>query len=117
MMSLLISLIFIHFIADWALQSEWVAINKGKYWFVMFAHCIIWTGCIYFGLIFFDIKVNLYNPVPMWKLLFLFIGHYLVDLWKCRVYKKVPFCQQKTYKHLYIDQLIHIIQVIFVGVL
>ena len=106
----MIWLLFAHFIGDWAIQPEWIATNKGKYWFVMLSHCIIWTACVCIGLEY----IGCY---ALWKVLFLISGHYLVDLWKCKLYEKIPFCQQKTYKHLYIDQLIHIIQVIFVGVL
>ena len=105
----MIWLLFAHFIGDWAIQPEWIATNKGNYWFVMLVHCIIWATCICIGLEYIGCYV-------LWKALFLIGGHYLVDSWKCRVYEKIPFCQQKTYKHLYIDQFIHIIQVIFVGV-
>jgi len=106
----MIWLLFAHFVGDWATQKEWMILNKGKYWFVMLTHCIIWTAFICMGLEYM-------GSYALWKVLFLIIGHYAIDLWKCRAYEKVPFCQQKTYKHLYIDQLLHILQVIIVGVI
>lgn len=104
-------LIFAHFIGDWGLQSEWMATNKDKYWIVMFAHCMIWAGCV-------SIMADLCHIyIPYWKILFLVCGHMLIDAWKCWVYWEIPFCQQKTCKHLYIDQVLHIVQVVIVGIL
>ena len=104
----MIWLIFAHFIGDWALQSERIAKEKANYWFVMFAHCVIWTGCICIALEYLGVLNG-------WKIMFLFFGHYICDYWKCRVYSKVPFCEQRTLKHLYIDQMFHLAQVLAVG--
>lgn len=100
-------LIFAHFIGDWALQSEWMATNKYKYWFVMLAHCIIWTGCVCLAL-------ECLGMLSTWKICFLYVGHCVCDYWKCWVYSKAPFCKQKTYIHLYADQLFHVGQCLFV---
>ena len=94
-------LIFAHFIGDWALQSDWVAQNKGKYWFVMFAHCMIWTACICIALEY----VGRYN---IGDTFFLIAGHWLCDSWKCSNTKKFPSW------HLYVDQLWHLLQCFFV---
>lgn len=109
MMHPVLYLFFVHIIADWALQSSWMAENKGKYWIVMSAHCIVWTGCLCISMH----HLGMYAP---WKALFLVIGHSFIDTWKCMVYAKVPLCQQKNLKHLYIDQFLHILQVFIVGV-
>lgn len=120
----MIWLIFAHFIGDWAFQSEWVAENKGKYWFVMFAHCMIWTGCIcafYVAFVRNDVDWGMWGMrgtiVAWWKILFLFGGHYICDMWKCRVYAKKPFCQQESSWHLYVDQLWHLCQCVIVWLL
>ena len=99
----MIWLIFAHFIGDWGLQYEWMALNKNKYWFVMTAHCVIWTACV-------CIALEYYSIMAYWKVIFLFLGHLLCDIWKCKVYEKVPFCQQKTNIHLYVDQIWHLWQ-------
>ncbi|KKM62452.1 hypothetical protein LCGC14_1521550 [marine sediment metagenome] len=106
----MIWIIFAHFIGDWGLQSEWVALNKEKYWFVMTAHCMIWTGCV-------SMAVEYMGALTVWKLFFLFIGHYACDIWKCGVYEKTPFCKQETYWHMYADQGWHLIQCFIVGVI
>lgn len=110
----MIWLIFAHFIGDWSLQPEWVAHNKGKLWFVMVAHCAVWTGIV---CAFYAAFVRNDEPwthcgmqIATLKVAFLFVGHYVCDLWKCKVDEKVPFCQQKTYWHLYVDQIWHIFQ-------
>ena len=93
----LIWLIFAHFIADWALQSEWIAMNKGKYMEIMFAHSMIWTACICITLKY--IGVFEISMIP-----FLLVGHYIIDQWKCIATSKFPSW------HLYVDQLWHVFQ-------
>lgn len=97
----LIFLIFAHHIGDIALQSDWVAMNKGKYWFVLIWHCIIWAGCICIALEYF-------NSFSLWKPVFLVVGHYCIDLWKCRTSKKLDEWR------LIVDQMLHFIQLIIV---
>ena len=100
-------LIFAHVFADWSLQGSWMSENKGKYWIVMLAHCVVWTGCICLALDFLSTSREL---LVWWDIPILLIPHYLIDSWKCRVYAKKPFCQQSSAKHLYIDQALHLLQ-------
>ena len=94
-------LIFAHCIGDIVFQSEFIAKNKGEISIVMIWHSIIWTGCICIALQFF---VEIY----LWEILFLFIGHYICDLWKCKSTKKFPSL------HLYLDQIFHLLQILMV---
>jgi len=98
----IIWLIFAHFIGDIALQSSWQADNKGKLWYVMLSHCMIWTALICIGLQFLGI-------FAFWKVLFLFGGHYLIDTWKAKK-PKTP----ENWKYIYSDQLGHLTQIIIV---
>lgn len=100
-------LIFANFIGDWSLQTRWMADNKQRYWFVMVAHCIVWTACICIALEYLGLFEH-------WKAGFLFLGHYWIDSWKCWVYRKKPLCEQPNLKHLYIDQFLHLVQCIMV---
>ena len=95
-------LLFAHYIGDIALQGSWQADNKGKLWYVMFSHCMIWTACISVALQFLGIFV-------IWKVLFLLIGHYLIDSWKSKK-PKTP----ENWKYIYPDQIGHIIQLLIV---
>jgi len=99
----MIWLIFAHFIGDWGLQNHWMAENKGKYWFVMFAHCMVWTACICIALEYIGL-------FAWWHIGFLVTGHWICDVWKCSVYSKKPLCQQSSLWHLYLDQVIHLFQ-------
>lgn len=90
-------LIFAHFIGDFALQKEWVALNKGKVFYIMFAHCVIWTACICVALQYLGLFAQ-------WKVAFLLIGHGICDKWKGDNTKDFP-----TW-HFYVDQLWHLIQ-------
>lgn len=97
-----IFVIFGHFIGDFALQSEWIAKNKGLYWYVLLAHGMIWTGVISGILLFFGI-------FTLWKPVFLLIGHISMDKWKA---SKPP----ETWWYIYPDQLWHIIQCLIVSI-
>lgn len=68
-------LVFAHFIGDIALQSSWQADNKGKYWYVMLSHCIIWAACICIALQYLGL-------FEYWKVFFLVLRHGLMDEWK-----------------------------------
>ena len=94
----LLFVVFGHFIGDWALQNPWVAENKGKYWYVLFAHCMIWTGVIATVLYHFDI-------LTLWKVLLLLVGHFILDYTKCLT---------KSWWCIYPDQLGHIAQCLIV---
>jgi hypothetical protein len=98
----MIWLIFAHFVGDIALQSDWQAQNKGRLWYVMFSHCMIWTACI-------SISLQFTGHFSLWKVFFLVIFHGLMDEWKCRK-PKTP----ESWKFIYPDQCFHILQCVFV---
>lgn len=91
-------LLFAHYIGDIALQSDWQAKNKGKLWYVMFSHCMIWVACICVGLQF----LGLY---ALWKVLFLLLGHWICDKWKANK-PQTP----EAWHFIYYDQAWHIVQ-------
>ena len=96
---MLIELIAAHCIADFALQSEWMANNKGKYWYVMLVHSVIWAAAIYLTL------DHLANPHIL-IFPFLLATHFLIDKWKMILFDpKNP--EQKNLTLLYIDQTAH----------
>ena len=97
----LLILIWVHLIADFILQDDFQAQNKGKNWFIMFVHAAIWTGAICIAIWFMGL-------FAWWKLIMLLVGHYLIDTWKAQ---KVD----KTYAltlDLWLDQALHFIQLI-----
>jgi len=92
----IVFLICAHFIADWGIWNSWMAANKGKYWIVMLAHCLIYTGVCCATFYFIGITPIAANAA------ILLITHYIIDQWKCNSTKLFPSW------HLYVDQAAHI---------
>lgn len=101
----MIWLIFAHYIGDIALQAPWQAENKGKYWYVMFSHCMIWAACVCITLQYLGI-------FTLSKAIFLVVGHWVCDKWKTTI-PKTP----ENWKYIYPDQLFHLLQLIFVWII
>ena len=75
-------LIICHFIGDYVLQSNFIAITKGKNWYHLIVHSILYT--VPFYLIF----------GWCWQLAVIGILHFLIDALKAR-YSKINYvCDQ-----------------------
>jgi hypothetical protein len=98
-------LFFAHFVGDIALQSSWQADNKGKYWYVMLSHCMIWTGMV-------SVALQYIGILSIWKIIFLLVGHFIGDEVKSRQ-AKTP----NNWWMIYPDQAWHFIQLIIVWLL
>ena len=88
--------LFAHYIGDWALQPQWIGMSKGKYWYVMLSHCMVYTGIVAIAFKYVGV------PDLVRTCAIIFVIHWAVDAWKCRETKEFP-----TW-HLYVDQFIHI---------
>lgn len=98
-----LAIYFANLILDYPLQSEFLADYKSKNNYVLFVHSAIWGIGIFLVLISLGLGT-------IWKLPMLVIGHMLIDAWKCRGwYKKLNI---KDWHSLYIDQGLHLIQLI-----
>ena len=95
----MIWLIIAHYIGDWGLQNQFMAMTKGRWWLVMLSHSILWTGCVCIALQYLGIYT-------LWKFVFLVIGHYVMDKWKTTKDGWSPY--------IYIDQGWHLIQLVIV---
>lgn len=90
-------------ILDYPLQGTFLAEFKSKNNYILFVHCAIWA----FGLSVVLMPLGLF---AWWKVIMLFIGHIAIDYWKCRgLYKKWNI---KDWTSLYIDQSLHVVQVL-----
>ena len=98
----LVWLVFAHFVGDYALQSEWMANNKARYWVVMLSHCIIWTAMI-------SVALQFLGLFALWKVIFLIIGHGVMDEWKAHQPKRPD-----TWWQIYPDQAWHLCQLLVV---
>ncbi len=100
-------LLFAHYIGDMALQSQWQATNKRKYWYVMLCHCMIWAAVICVALKYLGIYSD-------WKAIFLIVFHFVIDTWKS---KTTGMNFDKGFKYVYIDQGLHLLQLLPVYIL
>lgn len=110
----MIWLLIAHYIADWGLQNDFVAKNKGNYWIIMFSHCFIWAGCV-------SIALQYLGIFTLTKFIFLFIGHWIMDKIKM-VFIYAPCSKSKEDEKynlslLYVDQLWHFIQCVIVYII
>lgn len=103
-MKQLLFLIYMHYLGDYPLQGDFLGQFKAKYNYLLFVHSLIWTGTVCIGL-------ELLGLFSVWKLIFLFIGHFYIDRWKCRHKQKEKFGLTKL---LWIDQFLHFIQILIV---
>ena len=71
----LILLIMCHLVGDYVLQSNFIASTKGKNWYHLFVHCVLYAVpfLIVFGW--------------TWQLLIIFLTHMIIDPLKARYYK------------------------------
>lgn len=62
---LVVSMIGLHFIADFILQSQWMAENKSKRLDALTAHCVIYGLCflVPFGIVFAGVNAGLHFAV------------------------------------------------------
>ena len=68
----LLRLVFCHLIGDYVLQSNFIAESKGKNWYHLFVHCILY--CLPFYVVFGF----------TWHLIIIFLTHIFIDSLKAR---------------------------------
>jgi len=84
-MSDLFKLVMCHLIGDYVLQGDYLAKSKGKNWYDLWVHCMLYI--IPFVIVF----------GYSWRIIILFLSHFIIDALKAR-YNKINYYQ---------DQLLH----------
>ena len=116
-MELLFWMIVAHFVADYGLQSGWVAAHKGKHAVVLIAHSMIWTGAVM-------LPVVLFKEFELIHVAFLFGGHAAVDYGKSLLLDGLGYYEKKddkdeamiktAWRLVTVDQLFHAFQILLV---
>ena len=83
-----------HFVGDFAFQSTWMSMEKGKSWEVNFYHCATYTATF----------VLFAHPSLLATFLIL-VTHYIVDTLKARY---------KVIGSIWLDQLLHTFTIIVI---
>jgi len=105
MVELILILIWVHFFADFILQSDYIAINKSKSVVVLAIHCMLYAVCfIPFGLDF---------------ALATGLAHFLVDFFTSRLSAKLYQMDERhsVFVTIGFDQAIHLSALIAAAVL
>lgn len=77
MMTLPISLIIRHFLGDFLLQSDWMALNKSKDWIALYFHAFVYSLCfLHYGWAFM--------AITLWS-------HFVTDAITSRITSKLWF--------------------------
>lgn len=109
---ILMAMIFAHFVADWTLQTDFQAKNKAKFSYIMGLHSFVWTFCLFIPLMMMGYHIYL----PLFVVMM--VVHYVVDSWKCWIIRDWSKEEDNWDKfknwHLYVDQGIHLFQVVFI---
>ena len=104
MPDILFFLLFGHFVGDFALQSDQMALMKGRSWKVLSLHALVYTltTCVFWWL---GKKLNgdhlFPQAVDAAVMLALYVQHWLQDLLKCRL-------SNGGKQLLFMDQTLHI---------
>lgn len=101
-MSSILYLVLAHYIADFPLQSDFLANMKGTNNYLLFCHVIIYALTVAATLQFLGI-------FAIWKLVVLLLSHTVIDYWKCHYASK----ETALTTSLYIDQGLHLIILLF----
>ena len=93
-------------ILDYPLQGDFLGVGKATYSYLLFVHSAIWGLGMSIALVPFGL-------FEWWKVVMLVVGHYGIDYLKCR---KVWIMKQMhpLKEALWIDQLLHVIQICLV---
>lgn len=89
MIGIWLKLLAAHFIGDFAFQSTWMSMEKGKSWEVLFYHAAVYVST--FMLLGFGLSA--------WGFVILFISHCVIDALKARY---------QIIRTIWMDQLCHI---------
>lgn len=81
----IIAIIVCHLIGDYLFQGDYLAANKGKDWYILFVHCVLY--CVPFLVVFGF----------TWRIGILFATHIIIDASKAR-YNKIDITT---------DQILH----------
>ncbi len=83
-----------HFFGDFAFQSTWMSVEKGKSWEINFYHCATYTA----------VFVLFAHPTLL-AIMLLLVTHYIIDTLKARY---------KVIGPIWVDQSLHILTILLI---
>lgn len=105
MTNILVCLLIVHWVADFILQSDYMALNKSKNWEALILHCLVYAGP------FMPVLLVLGQGIKAAAcfMIFLFVTHFWVDAITSRITSKLWFFKRTdrlwvTYEAVYKDE-------------
>ena len=98
-------LILAHYVGDYGLQTDWMAANKGRSWYVALAHACVWSCAIACTGMLIGLRMH-----PLAVVLVLVLPHMVLDHTKAAGESWAGHVKQGT--ALAIDQVSHFIQLL-----
>jgi hypothetical protein len=99
-----------HLIADWMLQSDWIARNKQRSWFnyAVLIHCIVYT-VVLVGALWLSRRNNTQiTPYAAFTII-VFFSHWLIDAGNLpRAWMRVMRQSPLPFVRLMVDQTMHV---------
>ncbi len=92
--SVLLTWLACHFIGDFAFQSTWMSMEKGKSWEVNFYHCATYTATFV-----------LFAHPSLLATIVLFVTHFIVDPLKARY---------NIINSIWLDQVLHVVTILLI---
>lgn len=83
-----------HFVGDFAFQSTWMSVEKGKSWEINFYHCATYTAVFV-----------LFARPSLLAIMLLLVTHYIIDTLKARY---------KVIGPVWVDQSLHILTIVLI---
>lgn len=108
----IILIILIHWVADFLLQTQKMAINKSKNNYWLLAHVLVYSAVWFFiGLFFFKLMpIMLFTATTF---IFHFITDYLTSRWTSKLYKQEKYYGFPAFFSIIgLDQFLHYLQLI-----
>jgi hypothetical protein len=87
-----------HYVCDYPLQGDFLAQTKGKYWYSLLVHSIIYG----LGM---ALILKLLGVFVIWKAIVLVVSHIIIDYKKANAKNK----DLALTTYLYIDQALHLV--------
>jgi membrane-bound metal-dependent hydrolase YbcI (DUF457 family) len=114
---IVLSILFLHWFADFVAQNEYQALNKSSKWSALLEHTLMYSLIFAFFSIVMTLNVGPKDPVN-WKMLLFapitFVTHTAIDYYTSRVNKQL--WDQKNVHQFFVsigfDQFLHIAQLL-----